>query len=103
MLKLNLSESPCAPGHFHPIPTFLGLICFRYLKKLSLTIFEEIKKYIWRHFPHSYAYTTAQHLPIVQIIAAKCQGISFLGLVYSSKTHRPCTLYNKKSWLLYIS
>ena len=100
MLKLNLAKRPCEPGHFHPIPTFVGLICFRYLKKLSLTIFEEIKKYIWRHLPHSYAYTTAQHLPIVQIVAAKYQDISCSSLVDSSKTHKLCTLYNTKSWLL---
>ena len=67
---------------------------------MSLTIFKEIKKYLWRRLPHSYAYITAQHLPIVQIIAAKCQDISFSGLLDNSKPHKTCTLYNTKSWLL---
>jgi len=35
MLKLNLAKRPCEPGHFHPIPTFLGLIPPGFLLKVE--------------------------------------------------------------------
>ena len=103
MLKLNLAKRPCEPGNFHPIPTFLGLICFRYLKKLSLTSFKEIKKYLWRHLPHTLM-PTLQH-NIYQLCKLLLQNLKiYLALVllivlnptslapYTTQNHGCCSI-----------